>query len=771
MGKAEEEAKKIAANIQQAKDTMDELLFATRDFASEAAKSAKELGFNAIQAAETRKAFRDLAKVQEEIALSIEDVNDGMKSMADVSKTQLKFDQKKKKLGLEQRQALGMILKDNQNIEAVLKGQMTSREAAIKTGKAYSKQELILLDLYDEQNKTLQDTEKEMVEIAGRAAQIETGMGATGKALTGLSKMFPKLGIDKAVQEGRELSAELTKGTKGAATLGTKLKVAGKMLGSLGGGLLKALGPAAILAKLFGAIKEVDKASGEFAKNMGISYTEAVGLRAEMSDIAESSDDIMVSSKSLMETQVRLNEYFGQTVKFSGEFAADMDSIATRTKMSADTQGILAMESLKTGKGAKTLLKTMNLQVMEMNKQKGLNMSFKQVQDAIGKTSKSLQLTFNGSTKELVKQVMSAKKLGANMDQVNSIASSLLDFEGSIQAELEAELLLGKEINLEKARQFALEGDMGKMADEVLKNKAIMNAFETKNVIAQEAAAKALGLSREQLAEMVHEQQKQKTLQDAFGDKVTDMNEAQAEYNRLRASGLSAEQVAEQMKDDDLARQMESVSKAEEFEAIMVRVQEIFVQMAEPILGLVTGMMDMVGGAENLAKILKWIVGAYVAIKTIQIVSKGLQAGQLAFETSKAILMGTQAAAATTTNAMATFGLGTVIAVGAVTAALASLGTYMMMKDGVIGPGGEMVVSGPKGSIQLDKDDSIIAGTNLMGNKKSERGGGARRDAALIAKVEQLIAVNQQILAKSPVIEMQGNEVGQGINTDSRAVQ
>ena len=68
------------------------------------------------------------------------------------------------------------------------------------------------------------------------------------------------------------------------------------------------------------------------------------------------------------------------------------------------------------------------------------------------------------------------------------------------------------------------------------------------------------------------------------------------------------------------------------------------------------------------------------------------------------------------------------------------------------------------GSIQLDKDDSIIAGTNLMGNKKSEKGGGARRDAALIAKVEQLIAVNQQILAKSPVIEMQGNEVGQGVS-------
>jgi hypothetical protein len=50
---------------------------------------------------------------------------------------------------------------------------------------------------------------------------------------------------------------------------------------------------------------------------------------------------------------------------------------------------------------------------------------------------------------------------------------------------------------------------------------------------------------------------------------------------------------------------------------------------------------------------------------------------------------------------------------------VAALG-YSYMKDGMIGPGGEMVVSGPKGSIQLDKDDSIIAGTNLFDKNKSK---------------------------------------------------
>ena len=57
-------------------------------------------------------------------------------------------------------------------------------------------------------------------------------------------------------------------------------------------------------------------------------------------------------------------------------------------------------------------------------------MSVKQVQEAISKTSNAVFMTFKGSTEELTKQVMSVKALGANMQQVEGIASSLLDFEG-----------------------------------------------------------------------------------------------------------------------------------------------------------------------------------------------------------------------------------------------------------------------------------------------------------------------------------------------------
>ena len=159
-------------------------------------------------------------------------------------------------------------------------------------------------------------------------------------------------------------------------------------------------------------------------------------------------------------------------------------------------------------------------------------------------------------------------------------------------------------------------------------------------------------------------------------------------------------------------------------------------------------------------------------VQTSQKVAGNVAAGAgIAAETTKAGMMAAQAAAATTTNAMATFGLGTVIAVGAVTAALAALGTYLFMKDGVIGPGGEMVVSGPKGSIQLDKDDSIIAGTNLGIGKGNNTSSPPPSSSQANSDNKKMLALLEKISNKNTVIEMGGNQVGQGINTDSRAVQ
>jgi hypothetical protein len=659
-----------------------------------------------------------------------------------------------------------------------IQGQIQSRERTLalqlKSLEPEERKYLITQRQLTELEKQNAEREKELK----IAKKLEDTMGMTGK-LAKLMGTIPGLG-GIAGDAAKEVEGEIQRSVEKGGEIPSKMKAAGMVFTKMKDNVKKALTDPltiaiALATQLVKAFKAVDQQSGEFAKTQGLSYATTVELRGEMSSIARSSKDILVTSKGLMESQARLSKLMGSQVRFSDEMLEDFTQLDRRLKMSEKTQELIAFQSLKTGKSAKGLTAEINGQVLKQNEQRKISMSFKEVQDAIGESSKAIRLNFQGSVKELVNQVSAAKALGTNLAGVEKISSSLLEFESSIQAELEAELLLGKDINLEKARQAALQGDMATVADEVLKNTAIMNAFETKNVIAQEAAAKALGMSRDELANMVTEQQQ---LEAVRANGFEDMKAAQTEYNDLRAQGYSAEEAALATGGQALQDQMESASAAERLAAVMEQIQEIFIGMAEPILGLVDGIMTMVGGAENLGKILMGIAGTFLIIKTTQLALKGLQAGQIAFETLKATIMGAQAAAAITANAASTFGIGTVIAVGAATAAIAALATYLIMKDGEIDYSKGPTVSGEFGTVQLDKNDTgffnngkIKAGTDLLGeNKPSSQGGGGGGNATLITKIDQLIAINKQILAKNPVISMNSNKVSDEMQKSERLV-
>ncbi len=92
------------------------------------------------------------------------------------------------------------------------------------------------------------------------------------------------------------------------------------------------------------------------------------------------------------------------------------------------------------------------------------------------------------------------------LSKAEDIASSLLNIEDSLSAEMEAELLTGKELNLEKAREAALNGDVATLQAEIAKNAGSIEEFNNLSVISQEAYAKALGMSRQDLGKMLKDQ-------------------------------------------------------------------------------------------------------------------------------------------------------------------------------------------------------------------------------------------------------------------------
>ena len=622
-----------------------------------------------------------------------------------------------------------------------------------------SQKQLVFSQLNNDELKSQNEQRKIELKLAEK---IEKKLGVAG-SLTEMLGAIP--GIGKYASSAlTDVTKELEEAAGNGEELPSNLKVMGKVVGKVGANIAKAFGPLALavmaIKTIVDALKGIDKEAGEVAKQFGISYENAKELGHEMNQVAMFSKDILVDQHGLMEAQKKLNSYFHTAGKFSGEIAEQFTSIQKRTGLSDKAMGFFMKKTMKTGKPVKDILKNIHATVLEQNHQNKLALNVKEIQEEIANTSAAIYLSTKGNVRELINSVVAAKKLGTNLEGVENIASSLLDFESSIQAEMQAELLLGKKINLEQARLYALKGKTGKVAEEIMKNEAIFNAFKTDNVLVQEAAAQAIGIGREELAKMIKNQETLSTLQKAYGKDITSMSDAQKKYNDLRAGGMSAEEAGLKVGDESLAQQLESTSIAEKFEASTARLKTMFAELAEKILPVIETIMN------GIVTAIQWFI-------------TGLKEGNKYAYALVGILSALAVKSIVTAVASIWTGLGKM---GVVGFGLAGAMTGMLynqiakaetMEDGIIGPGGEMVVSGPKGSIQLNKDDSIIAGTNLGGGNTNSQNNTQLLTVMkeVLMSNKQIVAINKQIAAKSPVLELAGDKVGNGVEQESREIQ
>ena len=101
-----------------------------------------------------------------------------------------------------------------------------------------------------------------------------------------------------------------------------------------------------------------------------------------------------------------------------------------------------------------------------------------------------------------------ARKMGLAIGDVAKAARGMLDFQESISAELEASVMLGRQLNFQRARELALAGDLEGFQKEILKQVKSAGDFNKMNVLQREALAKAVGMEVDQLTKLVNEQGK-----------------------------------------------------------------------------------------------------------------------------------------------------------------------------------------------------------------------------------------------------------------------
>jgi hypothetical protein len=376
-----------------------------------------------------------------------------------------------------------------------------------------------------------------------------------------------------------------------------------------------------ILTKAFVTLKEaitdIDEQSTQLARSFAISKKEGVGLRNIFNDIASSSN---LMTKELVEAQLNFTKITGTAVALS---TSNLESLAEATsliKLNEEAQKGLINMAFTTGQEFEdienTILGTSKITMM----QNGLMMDQKEILDEVLSTSYSLRVQFGNSVEEITKAVVEAKRLGFNLKDIEGVQSNLLNFESSIAAELEAELLTGKELNLEKARYFALTGDIRGLTQEINKNIGSSADFERMNVLQREAFAKSLGFSADKLAEILYTQEQndaiarslnnQAGVKKAFADAELEMN---AENLALLISqGKIDKEMLNRLGDKERSL-VSQLSTQEEFNRLLTSMKEIFVGMVDGPLGVMISGMNDLFKTMNSMPILKAITSTAMA--------------------------------------------------------------------------------------------------------------------------------------------------------------
>ena len=385
--------------------------------------------------------------------------------------------------------------------------------------------------------------------------------------------------------------------------------IARMSLGSFISYALPALGIAGLLgafALLVKTLSHLDAELSEIGKEFGISRKEADKLHHITIDIANEMGLVEIRSTQVMEAIKEASSALGgldilsrfkagsegtkQLVKdfavLKSEFGfegGELENIQNFALATGKSIGQVVQETVKLGKGLFTS---------------------KQAIGVIAKISPSIALSFRRGSQELIKAAQKAKLLGIELSDVQSFGDNILDIETSIQAEMQARALTGKNINLDTARYYALTNNVAGLQEEILKNLGSSVEFGKMNRIQQKSLADAFGMQIEDVAKLLLAQ-----------EKLLELGISQNKIDEIQQ--MNAEQLAAEMKTttneklrgylETLKREKESASINERLSNVMTMIKEKIAATVSPLLEMAHSFFDSAEGAEFLDKVIKGV--------------------------------------------------------------------------------------------------------------------------------------------------------------------
>tara|TARA_R110000868_G_scaffold88724_5_gene247229 strand:- start:5015 stop:7240 length:2226 start_codon:yes stop_codon:yes gene_type:complete len=447
---------------------------------------------------------------------------------------------------------------------------------------------------------------------------INKSIGFSGKAMGFFAE---KLGI------GKEYYADMVEKARDLNEQGKKFTFFDKLGGlakAAGGGALEALtDPLTLIPILGGAIAGLAKGlksafdyivgiqdkTIKFARAMNMSTEQARQLKMQYADINIANGDLFVNTEKLVQAQSEMVGLLGITNQLSTENLATNIKLKDIAGIEADTIASITESSIINGKTNESIVKSVFAQVKGLKQATGIQFENKQILKEASSLGGVLGLQFSKYPAQLTKSLLTVKAMGMELKQLDAMADSFLDFESSISKEFEAQLLTGKEINLAKARELFLNNDLAGAAAEINKQVGSTADFLKMNRIQQDAFAGAMGMSRDQMGDMLKKQE----MLSKLGAKDTDNSREQL---RLGLAKYKNQKALSEAIGEENYQNLINASLQEKIGAFMEKIKQSISDFVEKsgIIGKIEGMMNFLSQPQNIRTVLMTVRDVFATI-------------------------------------------------------------------------------------------------------------------------------------------------------------
>ena len=340
-----------------------------------------------------------------------------------------------------------------------------------------------------------------------------------------------------------------------------------------------------IIAKGVKMYIEFDKAGFTLRKTFGFLRGDFDVLEKNIKEIAIDLADFGVTFESAAIATSAIGKEFNALVASNKSIVKDV------TMLSAQL-GIAESESAK-------FLKTISsISGNTVSSQKGMTGFAKQMSNAAGvalpdvmkeiaESSDDVRIYTGKSVVNLIKGTVEAKQMGTSFVKMVDTAKKLLDFNTSINDEMEASVLLGRDINFQRARELAFRKNVIDANREILRIAQSMD-FDAMDPFQAESFAKASGKTVAELQDMIQaekeiqhirlfgtaEQKKQLSMMDELKKK---------RENEAKDIGKQAEARLMQEANQERMNQLQN-----QFNKLMMELAKPVMDVVEPLLKLAT---------------------------------------------------------------------------------------------------------------------------------------------------------------------------------------